>query len=172
MRIKTLVLVVSLAVGAYLISARPWAQGAKEGQRAPDFRLPSKNGTVTLSGLKGKVVLINFWASWCPPCVQEMPALEALKKRMSGSDFELLAINVEEEGWQGVDEFVKRTGISMKILLDQRGETAAKYGTFRLPESFLIDKNGIIVKRYLGGRDWIAPLVLVEIKKYVVKNPS
>jgi len=167
MKPKTLLILLLIAGTAYFLYMSESHEGLKVGSPAPGFSLPSKNGVVALDQFRGKVVLINFWATWCPPCVYEMPSLENLKKKMEGKDFQILAVSLDEEGWPVIDKFVAKTPMTMTILLDSRGDVPTEYGTSRLPESFLIDKNGAIVKKYVGPRDWTDPKIIAEITSYV-----
>jgi peroxiredoxin len=159
-----LVFVVAVAFVFYLKKER---EGTQLGDKAPDFKLPSQSGMVSLSQYRGSVVLLNFWASWCPPCRAEMPSLEALQKKMTGKKFQLLAVSVDEEGWGAVNRFLQYVPLTMTILLDSPGDVAALYGTYQLPASFLIDKKGDIVKEYLGPRDWTSDEIVEEIQKQV-----
>ncbi len=137
------------------------------GQTAPDFELSDKSGKrYSLSSLRGKVVLVNFWATWCPPCRAEMPSMEQLYKNY-GRDggLELLAINVEPEGPDIIDEFSKEYPHSFPVVFDLDATVQEKYGVFKFPETFIIDKNGIIVERVIGAIDWTEPDVLSYLNK-------
>lgn len=123
---------------------------------APDFTLTDMQGRkVTLSQFRGKIVLLNFWATWCPPCVEEMPSLEQLHQRFKDQGLVLLAVNVEES-YQTVSRFLQGKNYSFPILLDTAAEVQNTYQVFRFPETFVIDRNGIIVDRIIGGRDWMS----------------
>ncbi len=146
--------------------------GLKEGAIAPSFRLPSSTGLVSLDEYrKKKIVLINFWATWCPPCVQEMPSLENLKKMMEGKDFELLAINIDEDNWVAIRRFEKRVPVTMPILVDPEGQVASLYGVEMLPQSFLISKEGKILRRYVGPRNWVDPSIVKEMTRDASMSP-
>ncbi|HEY7746398.1 MAG TPA: TlpA disulfide reductase family protein [Desulfuromonadales bacterium] len=147
-------------VAAYFYFARderphgPPADLLQAGSMAPDFTLKDLNGNpVTLSQLRGKVVFLNFWATWCPPCLAEMPAMERLNEVYGSQNFVMLAVNIEEDV-EAVKDFLKENPHSFSVLLDLEANAQNLYGVYRFPETFLIDKNGKIVERYLGARDW------------------
>lgn len=106
-----------------------------------------------LQSFRGQVVLLNFWASWCPPCVMEMPSLHDLHKRLHDDGFTVLAVSVDD-GWGPVRHFFKHEKVSFPVLLDEQGRVALLYGSDRLPESFLIGRNGKVAKIFTGPRDW------------------
>lgn len=109
--------------------------------RAPDFTLKNHDGQdVSLASLRGRVVLVNFWATWCSTCVVEMPSLEKLAARMSSKPFTLLAVSVDEN-WEVIRKFFAE-GSQMSIVLDKDRSVPARYGTEKFPESFLIDPEG------------------------------
>ncbi len=132
------------------------AGGSLVGNPAPDIATVDMQGNkVTLSQYRGKVVILNFWATWCPPCREEMPSMEALHKALSDKGLVMLAVNVEENGKDAVGEFLKKTPYSFPILLDEDAAIQNTYKVFRFPESFIIDKNGVVVEKIIGGRDWM-----------------
>lgn len=122
----------------------------------PDFSLPDATGkTVTLSGQKGHPVMLNFWATWCPPCVEEMPALEDLARRIDGTDLRLLAVSVDDE-WEQIRRFFPK-GSKIGVLLDKSHDIPKKFGTEKYPETFLIDAEGRIRYYFVNKRDWSRP---------------
>jgi len=129
-----------------------------KGASAPDFTLPDLNGNpVSLSDYRGKVVLFNIWATWCPPCVSEMPSMEKLHQNMKGEDFDILAVSIDESGADAVGSFMKKHKLNFTVLTDPKGTVNNQYHTTGIPESFIIDKNGMIVEKIIGPRDWAAP---------------
>ncbi len=133
------------------------APGGVLNQLAPDFTLADMQGNqVTLSQFRGKVVLLNFWATWCPPCREEMPSMEQLHQRYKDQGLVMLAVNVEEDGYQAVSRFLEGKNYTFPILLDRENNVQNAYKVFRFPETFVIDKNGIIVEKLIGGRDWMS----------------
>jgi len=133
---------------------------------APDFTLPRyEGGPVTLSNLHGKVVVLNFWATWCPPCREEMPSMQTLWESLQGEDFELIAVNVGEDEdlvFAFRNEISKSLGFP--ILLDNNSEAAGRYPIRGLPTTYILDKQGRIVYQAIGGRDWSAPGILKTIR--------
>lgn len=135
------------------------------GEAAPDFQLEDTQGNlVSLADLRGKVVLVNFWATWCPPCRAEMPSMEKLNQAMAGDDFVMLAINVEENGRTAVPEFLKKSPHSFSVLYDDQGVVQRLYGVYKFPESFVIRKDGIIDDKVIGAIDWAHPETVAYFK--------
>jgi cytochrome c biogenesis protein CcmG/thiol:disulfide interchange protein DsbE len=122
----------------------------------PDFQLPDATGhMVSLSQQKGHPVLLNFWATWCPPCVDEVPALEDLARRLDGSDMRMLAVSVDDD-WDKIRQFFAK-GTKMGILLDTSHDIPKKFGTTAYPETFMVDAAGRIRYYFINKRDWSRP---------------
>ena len=136
------------------------------GVTAPPFELArlDNGAVVSLSGLRDRVVLINFWATWCKPCEDEMPAMERLYQELRPEGFELLAISVDDSP-ELVRAFRDRLGLSFPILMDEGKEVAERYQAFRFPESLLVDRDGIVVERYIGPREWDADVYVGRIQR-------
>lgn len=136
---RTLVL---LAI-VILVVVLAWAFLGNRQQKdeAPNFSLPDLQGkTVSLQDVSGKIVLVNFWATWCPYCVEEMGALEAAQKKYSGRAFTVLAVNVmSRETESGIRAFVEKGGYTFPVLLDIEGKASNAYGIYSIPTSYLID---------------------------------
>ncbi|MBI2083854.1 MAG: TlpA family protein disulfide reductase [Deltaproteobacteria bacterium] len=139
--------------------------GLQKGDLVPHFSLPSMKNSVSLQEYRGKLVLLNFWATWCPPCLAEMPSLDRLNERI-GDGFEVIAIGVDDT-WSSIQQFLKMTPLTLVILLDQKGEVAEKYGVTHLPISYLIDREGTVLKKYVGPRVWDDPEIISEIKEHL-----
>jgi len=136
------------------------------GSLAPDFQLEDNNGNlVSLSALRGKVVIVNFWATWCPPCRAEMPSMEKLNSVMAGEDFVMLAINAEANGRSTVAEFLKKTPHTFPILYDDEGVVQGLYGVYSFPQSFVITKDGMIDDKVNGAIDWAHPETVAYLKE-------
>jgi peroxiredoxin len=122
----------------------------------PDFQLPDAAGhTVSLSQQRGHPVMLNFWATWCPPCVDEVPSLEDLARRLKGSDMRLLAVSVDDD-WDKIRRFFAK-GTDIGVLLDTSHDVPKKFGTEKFPETFLIDSAGRVRYYFINKRDWSRP---------------
>ena len=131
---------------------------------APSFVLADLKGRVVkMDDLRGKVVLVNLWTTWCPPCVDEMPTLEELSKRMSGRDFVVLAVSQDEDS-SLVGPWVHKRGFTFPVLLDERGKVGADLGITGYPETFVVDRQGRIVHHHIGYRNWSEPGIVVALK--------
>lgn len=155
-----------IAVAAGCTSGRGPGDGALGvGSQAPDFELPALDGgTVRLSQLRGKIVFLNFWATWCAPCREEMPSMERLNRELNDPELVMLAVSVDEGGEAAVREFLADLPHSYRVLLDASTatrrlgtRTGASYGITGVPETFLIDRNGYIVEHIVGPRNWSDP---------------
>ncbi len=139
---------------------------------APDFTLRDLSGvSVSLSDYRGKVVLLNFWATWCPPCKAEMPSMEKLYRMLKDEGLALLAVNIEPNGPQTVIPFLKENPHSFPILFDDKASVQKLYGVYKFPETFVIRKDGTIDDRVIGAIDW-AHSDAVEYFKLLLKGPA
>lgn len=140
------------------------------GEPAPDFTLMNMEGEqVSLSDFRGQVVLINFWATWCPPCREEKPTMEKLYERHKDDGLVVLAVNVEENGHQVVSQYLMTNSFSFPIVLDPKAVAQSQYGVFRYPESYVIGRDGIVVEKIIGGRDWMSNPTYRMITSYLSK---
>ncbi len=133
---------------------------------APNMRFTDdQNNIHNLSDYKGKVVLLNFWATWCNPCVHEMPVLEKLAKSMIGKDVEILAVSIDSKGAPVVQEFYKEMGIEdLSIYLDTKGKAFKDFKLQALPTTMVIDRKGMVVAKVMGEIDWDSD----EVRKYLL----
>jgi len=122
--------------------------------RPPEFRGQTPDGKiVSLAGLRGKVVLVNFWASWCPDCRPEMPLFEQLHRQFAAQGLSVIGINARE-GTRPIRGYAKELGLTFPLVLDPKGEINAAYGVIGLPTTFLIGRDGRAVALAVGPRDW------------------
>ena len=122
-----------------------------------------------LRNCEGKVVFLNFWATWCGPCKEEMPSMEALYQRFKQKDFVFLTISVDYEGKKPVKEFIERQRYTFPVLLDPKCEILDVYKVTRIPTTFIIDKNRKIIGKATGPRDWKGPEVISLLDLFIGK---
>jgi peroxiredoxin len=135
---------------------------------APEFTLEDLTSSqVSLTDLRGKVVLLNFWATWCGPCQEEMPSLESLYRRYQDKNFVVLGVSLDEEGWAAIDAFTKRIPVTFPILLDAKQATSDLYQVYRIPETYLIDTNGQIVDKFVGPQNYDREIFFKKVEKYL-----
>ena len=138
------------------------------GRPAPDFAFADLNGrTVWLSAQRGKIVLVNIWATWCPPCVEEMPSMQKLYRSFERSDLEILAVSVDALGAEAVAPFMRQNKLSFPALIDAKGTMKTLYGTTGIPESFILDRQGRVVKKIIGPVDWAGPEALAFFRDLI-----
>jgi peroxiredoxin len=130
------------------------------GLPAPNFTFSDLNGKmISLSDYRGKAVLVNIWATWCRPCVEEMPSMEKLYQKLKGDSFEILAVSIDTLGLKVVAPFMKKYKLTFPALMDPKGTIKNTYRTTGVPESYIIDKDGILIKKIIGPLDWATPEV-------------
>ena len=177
---KSILLIVLFAIGAgviFLLQAEDskfdlsGSSKYQKGNPAPDFSLPNLEGTmVSLADYKGKVVLLNIWATWCPPCVEEMPSMDKLFRALNKQGLEILAVSIDASGLKAVGPFMKKHKLSFPALIDPNGTTQSLYRTTGIPESIIIDKKGIIVEKIIGPRDWGSSEAIRYFRDLIQKN--
>jgi len=132
-------------------------QEMKDKSPAPDFTLPDlERGKVSLKDFRGKLLILNFWASWCVPCREEMPAMERLYQKYRDQGFVILGVNLKDDKKSAI-AFVKELKITFPIAFDPAGEVGLLYGAWGLPATYLIDTKGIALARAWGPADWFSP---------------
>jgi len=156
-----------LPLAAYSGEILPYSEPKRQ-----DFSLPDFQGELhSVPDYQGKVVLINFWASWCPPCIYEMPELMRLKQQMADKPFEILAINVGEKKYR-VRKFTKVINLELPVLLDTKSKAFDDWGVRTLPTSFLIDANGQVRYRIRGNPGWEHEDTLAVIEQLVSETTA
>ena len=152
---------VGIVVGALVLGAAAltWVApsgGVEINREAPDFRVVdlATRDTVSLEDYRGSVTLVNIWATWCLPCRDEMPSMQSLYDSLGTKGFRIAAISIAEGSSEDVVAFAQKLGLTFDILHDRSGTIERLYQTTGVPESFLLDRRGILVKRVIGAHDW------------------
>jgi cytochrome c biogenesis protein CcmG/thiol:disulfide interchange protein DsbE len=150
-----------LAGAVALAKYGPDVQRVEVGARAPDFRavdLATGDSVSLREHYRGAVTLVNVWATWCVPCRVEMPAMEKLYQSLAPRGFRIAAVSIDEGSPEDVQAFGRELGLSFDILQDRSTKVQQIYQTTGVPESFLLNREGIIVKRVIGAQDWSSPV--------------
>jgi len=148
----TLALPVLAALTACYSGSRP----PRIGTSAPEFTVQDSDRSVKLSDFRGQIVVLNFWATWCPPCIEEMPSLVEMQRRMKAKGITVVAVSVDVD--QGAYlQFLKEHNVNLLTVRDAGQKSNALYGTFKFPETYIIDRNGVMRRKFIGAVDWTAP---------------
>ena len=129
---------------------------------APDFTVADTDRKVSLHDLHGQIVVLNFWATWCAPCVEEMPSLQQLQERFHGKGITVLAVSIDDDG-DAYHQFLKDHKVDLLTVRDQAKQSNTLYGTFKFPETYIIDRSGIVRRKFIGAVEWSQP----EIVEYL-----
>ncbi|MBF0318571.1 MAG: TlpA family protein disulfide reductase [Nitrospirae bacterium] len=161
--IKNISVLMLIALAIFLPVCHVYC-GELLGQAAPDFSLKSINGgTISLSSYRGKVVLLNFWATWCAPCKEEMPSMNMLYHKYKNNGLVVLAASTDNSA-AAVERFVSRHHLAFPVLLDSDMKVAkAKYRINAQPTTFLIGKDGTVINKYFGSVNWMDETIQKEI---------
>ena len=131
---------------------------------APGFTVQDSDRSVTLSQFKGQVVVLNFWATWCPPCVEELPSLVQMQQRMKSRGVTVLAVSVDADE-NAYRRFLKDHNVNLLSVRDPDQKSAGLYGTFKFPETYIVDRNGVVRRKFIGAVDWTEPEVIDFLEK-------
>ncbi len=156
--VGTIVTLLAAAIAGGL-ALSPDLRPVRPGSEAPDFQaLNLENGeTVRLSDHEGEVILLNLWATWCPPCEREMPSMQRLHETLGPAGLKIIAVSLDATDPGDVREWVRERSITFDIWHNRDGRLEGLYQTTGLPESFVIDRDGTIVKKEIGAREWDSP---------------
>ena len=147
-----------------LIGCYSGSHPSRIGSNAPDFTLQDSDHKVTLSQFRGDVVLLNFWATWCPPCIEETPSMVEMQARFKDKGIVVLAVSIDEDD-DAYHKFLKEYKVNMVTVRDEAKKAPTLYGTFGWPETYVIDRSGVIRRKFIGPVDWTSP----EITEYLSK---
>ncbi|MCC6263762.1 MAG: TlpA family protein disulfide reductase [Bryobacterales bacterium] len=140
------------------------------GDRAPRFQAATSNGaTIGSNNFQGELLLVNFWATWCPPCVQEMPSLEQFHQKYGKRGVIVLGVNVDRNE-QTYRQFMQRSGITFPNTFDPTAGIGAQFGTYKYPETYLINREGRVLEKFVGPEAWTSPEVVARIERHLPKG--
>jgi peroxiredoxin len=144
----------------------------KKGTSAPSLRLPAlAGGELDLATLRGRLVVLNFWATWCPPCVQEMPSLERLHRALGDEGLAVVTVSVDEDE-AALRRFAQKHGLTFPILRDPGGSAAGAFRTTGYPETFELDTQGIVREHYVGPAEWDTPEMIEHFRRRLSPVPG
>jgi len=152
--------VMGIVIGIALWQRTP--NVAEVGGYPPDFTLPAlgvgpgNRTPIHLSEHRGHVVLVNFWATWCPPCIEETPSLEALSNNMRNLGVEVIGVSVDQDP-AAIETFVAEHHLTFPIVRDPDQKVASQYGTFKFPETYILDRDGRVAEKIIGATNWADP---------------
>jgi thiol-disulfide isomerase/thioredoxin len=155
----------SIAAAALLLPAAGCNRGDHPNQIAeiaPDFTVHNGSQTIRLSQFRGKIVVLNFWATWCAPCIDELPSLQQLQA--ARPDIQVLAVSIDDDT-TAYNDFLKQYDINLLAVRDGSQGANLKFGSVRVPETFILDRNGVVKRKFIGAQQWTNP----EIMSYLAK---
>jgi cytochrome c biogenesis protein CcmG/thiol:disulfide interchange protein DsbE len=134
------------------------------GNRAKDFVVQDSDRKVSLDQFKGQVLVLNFWATWCPPCVEELPSLEVMQERMRSHGVVVLGVSIDVDE-NAYHHFIKDRGVNFLTVRDPQEKVAQLYGTSGWPETYIIDRQGVLRRKFIGPVEWSSPEVMQFLSK-------
>lgn len=150
-----LALIAILLTSGCFVASRP----PRIGTPASDFSVQDSDRAVSLNQFRGQVVVLNFWATWCPPCVEELPSMMTMQERMRGKGVMVLGVSIDVDG-EAYHRFLKLRNVNFLTVRDPEQKVATMYGTTGWPESYVIDRQGVLRRKFVGAVDWNSPEVL------------
>lgn len=157
-------LVLVILLSAFANSCDRGSRPKRIGDAAPNFTVQDSDHSVALSQFRGQVVVLNFWASWCPPCQEELPSLMAMQERTRSRGVVVLGVSIDVDG-DAYHHFLKQRGVNFVTVRDPEQKVSDVYGTHGWPESYIIDRQGVLRRKVVGPIDWSAPDVLEFLNK-------
>ena len=161
-----LVLLAALILGGavFLVVRRRPPRAVAVGELAPRFELPSlAQGPARLRDFHGQVVVLNFWATWCPPCVEETPSLEKFAEQLRPAGVTVIGVSVDQDQ-EAIEKFVLAFHLTFSIARDPDQVLAGRYGTFKFPETYILDRSGRVAEKIIGPTDWQDPRIIEFVR--------
>jgi cytochrome c biogenesis protein CcmG/thiol:disulfide interchange protein DsbE len=157
-----------LVLGAlliYIVAGTLEPRVTNAGDTAPNFKITAEDGkTISRDDFGGKLLVLNFWASWCPPCVTETPSLEQFARTLGPQGVVVVGISQDRKE-DRYRQFIQHFHITFETARDPGADIAASYGTFQIPETYLIDRNGKVIEKVISNQDWMDPEFLARVRK-------
>jgi peroxiredoxin len=162
----------AIGAGAFVFFSHPEPPATRLDAPAPGFELPALDGgALSLEDFRGRVVFVNFWATWCAPCEEEAPSLERLRRGLGGEGFEVLSVSIDDPAsFDEVEKFRRELSLSFPILLDPEREVYDRYGATGVPETYLIDARGRLAERFIGPRDWDEERYALSVRRLIAAS--
>ena len=161
--IQTLIALL-LAVFVYVIFDSFHERIVVVGDSAPDFSITTDSGrTITNTNFGGKLLVLNFWATWCPPCLDELPSLNEFQRRFANSGVVVLGISADKDE-KAYRDFLTRVPVSFQTARDPDVKISADYGTFKFPDTYIIDSNGKVVRKIINATDWMSERMIKDVE--------
>ncbi len=136
------------------------------GDSAPGFEVTTDSGRkIAVDNFGGRVLVVNFWATWCPPCISELPSLNALAAELKGSGVVFLGISVDKDK-AAYDKFLKKVKLNFETSRDPEAGISADYGTFKYPETYVISREGKVLEKFINEQPWMAPAIVARLRGY------
>jgi cytochrome c biogenesis protein CcmG, thiol:disulfide interchange protein DsbE len=141
-----------------------------EGSAVPDWSFSDRQGqSLSFGQLHGKVLIINFWATWCPPCLDELPSLDSLRQTLVGQPIRILAFSADTS-WEPIDRLIPPNGFGITVYADFQRTLATRFGTLKYPETYIVDKKGMVRLKVIGPTNWMAPEFRSLLGKLAAEN--
>jgi cytochrome c biogenesis protein CcmG/thiol:disulfide interchange protein DsbE len=168
--IKLFLLVVIVGLTLRFALRQSPSQPVSVGDTAPDFTLPTLGaGSLSLRDYRRQVVLVNFWATWCPPCIEETPGLEKFAEQMQNQGVTVIGVSVDQDAG-ALQRFVTQNRLSFPMARDPDRAVASRFGTFKFPETYILDRDGKVAEKVIGAADWQDPRLLTFVKELARSN--
>jgi peroxiredoxin len=166
---RALVVLLAMLFGTFLYTIRhSFEQRIIEpGDTAPSFAVTTESGKkLTRSDFNGKLLVLNFWATWCPPCIEEMPSLNEFARQFQKEGVVVLGVSIDQNE-PAYRRFLQQNRLAFEVARDPEADIAAEYGTFKWPETYIINTEGKVVEKHVGGRNWSDPALIASIRRHL-----
>src|SRR5713226_4105894 len=155
---------VLLAAFVYVIFVSLYERIVEVGDTAPDFSITADNGrTITPTNFGGKLLVLNFWATWCPPCIEEPPSLNQFQRRFANSGVVVLGISIDKDE-KAYRDFLTRARVSFLTARDPDNKINVEYGTLKVPETYIIDSSGKVLRKIISNTDWMSERMIRDVE--------